>query len=53
MFGLGIPELAIIGAVIFLLFGGTMMKNFFSGLTSAIVESKKTLNELKKEIENE
>ena len=56
MFGLGVTELAVIGAIIFLLFGGKIMNNFFTGIAGAIKESKKTLKEINeplKEIDNE
>jgi len=51
MFGLAIPELIIIGVIIFLLFGGRIMGQFFSGLAVAIKESKKAIKEINKPIE--
>ena len=42
MFGLGPVELAIVGAVIFMIFGGGIMKRFAKG----IQESKQIVKEL-------
>ena len=47
----GPTELIIIGCILFLLFGGKMMKSFFKNITAAIQESKKAVKELQKPIE--
>lgn len=46
MFGLGMPEIVLIAAVVFLLFGGTIMKRFFSNAAVAIKESRAAVKEV-------
>jgi TatA/E family protein of Tat protein translocase len=46
MFGLGMPEIVIIAAVIFLLFGGKILTRFAKNSATAIVESRKAAKEI-------
>ncbi|NIA04924.1 MAG: twin-arginine translocase TatA/TatE family subunit [Proteobacteria bacterium] len=45
MFGLGMPELVVILAIAFLIFGGKKMPEIGAGLGKAIASFKKGLNE--------
>ncbi|GBE13550.1 twin arginine translocase protein A [bacterium BMS3Bbin14] len=45
MFGLGMPELVVILAIAFLIFGGKKMPEIGAGLGKAITSFKKGLNE--------
>ena len=49
-FGMGLPELVVIGLVIVLLFGGTAFKKFGSGLGQAIREWRKTTGEAQDDV---
>ena len=46
MFGLGIQEIAIIGVIVLLLFGGKKIPELLGGLGSGIKEFKKGLKEI-------
>ncbi|VAW39081.1 Twin-arginine translocation protein TatA [hydrothermal vent metagenome] len=46
MFGLGMPELVVILAIAFLIFGGKKMPEIGAGLGKAITSFKKGLNEV-------
>ena len=47
MFGLGVSELIIICAVIFLLFGANLSKRFFSNAAKTISAAKESAREVK------
>lgn len=46
MFGLGMPEIVIIAAVIFLLFGGKIFTRLAKNSATAIIESRKAAKEV-------
>lgn len=46
MFGLGPAEIAIIAAIVFLLFGGKILTRFAKNSATAIVESRKAAKEI-------
>jgi sec-independent protein translocase protein TatA len=49
-FGLGLPELVVIGLVVVLLFGGSAFKKVGSGLGQAIREWRKTTGDVEGDV---
>ena len=50
MFGLGVPELLVVSAVVLLLFGGKNIPGIAKGLGKGIREFKGELNGVKKDV---
>lgn len=46
MFGIGVQELIIIAAIVFLLFGGMITKKLFTNIATGIREGKKSAKEI-------
>lgn len=53
MFGLGTPELLVIGLIIMVLFGAGRIPSLARSLGSSVNEFKKGLKEVQKEVEND
>ena len=51
MFGFGLPEIVVIGVVIFLLFGPNILRGMSHKLSFGIKESQKAIKEIKQAIE--
>ena len=51
MFGFGLPEIVVIGVVIFLLFGPNILRGMSNKLSFGIKESQKAIKEIKQAIE--